>query len=549
MLALEIEFLTGRYIATAYNSRQEAEWPPHPARLFSALVATHFASEEPDSAERLALEWLEALGPPSIRASEASQRELTTVFVPVNDVAMTKVDDEAAELEAAQVAVEAARSSAEVKAYKSAAGKLEKAKSRFATAVAKGTRVPKRVTKEDLRSAAMVLPEGRLRQPRTIPSVTPLEARVTFVWPSADPTEAQRAALGRLLDRLVRLGHSSSLLAARFVDENVIPNWRPSPGGETKLRTVREGQLRALVHGFSLHQELEPRVLPAQFESYTQLVPEPVAIAAHSSFAESWLVLRRVGGPSIPMVACAGVASTLRRALMAHAQPAPEILSGHSADGAASDRDHLAIVPLPFVGHPHASGAILGVALILPRETPEEQRRAVYSAVAAWEKTQREEDEDAPRLPLFLGAAGVLELQRLEWGAVQSTLRASTWCQPAKVWSSVTPMALDRNPGDLRSTSPDKQKKAIAEAVESVERACARIGLPSPEHVEILPAAPWSGAAKSRRYPPFPEGRDRTRRVLTHVRLAFSGDVRGPILLGAGRYLGLGLFRPESNHG
>ena len=42
MLALEIEFLTGRYRATNFRERYAVEWPPHPARVFSALVATHY---------------------------------------------------------------------------------------------------------------------------------------------------------------------------------------------------------------------------------------------------------------------------------------------------------------------------------------------------------------------------------------------------------------------------------------------------------------------------------------------------------------------------
>jgi hypothetical protein len=45
MLAIELVFLTGRYVATAYNSRTESEWPPHPARVFSALSATHFTTD------------------------------------------------------------------------------------------------------------------------------------------------------------------------------------------------------------------------------------------------------------------------------------------------------------------------------------------------------------------------------------------------------------------------------------------------------------------------------------------------------------------------
>ena len=60
MFALAVEFLTGRYVATAFNDRERAEWPPHPARVFSALVATHF--EEPEPPARAALEWLEQQG-------------------------------------------------------------------------------------------------------------------------------------------------------------------------------------------------------------------------------------------------------------------------------------------------------------------------------------------------------------------------------------------------------------------------------------------------------------------------------------------------------
>ena len=97
MLAIEVSFLTGRYVATAYNTRTEGEWPPHPARLFSALVATHFAdgsSAAESTGERDALEWLEGQGAPDIAASQASRRDVATVFVPVNDVASTDVDRE-----------------------------------------------------------------------------------------------------------------------------------------------------------------------------------------------------------------------------------------------------------------------------------------------------------------------------------------------------------------------------------------------------------------------------------------------------------------------
>jgi CRISPR-associated protein Csb2 len=48
--------------------------------------------------------------------------------------------------------------------------------------------------------------------------------------------------------------------------------------------------------------------------------------------------------------------------------------------------------------------------------------------------------------------------------------------------------------------------------------------------------------------PAFPPDAGRLRRSLVHASLEFEVEVRGPILLGAGRYTGLGLFRPVYSH-
>ena len=39
MLTLEVEFRTGVSVAARPNRREQAEWPPHPDRLFQALLA------------------------------------------------------------------------------------------------------------------------------------------------------------------------------------------------------------------------------------------------------------------------------------------------------------------------------------------------------------------------------------------------------------------------------------------------------------------------------------------------------------------------------
>lgn len=547
MLAIEVALLTGRYVATAYNTRSESEWPPHPARLFSTLVATHVAGRDflPDPAiERGILEWLEQQGAPSIVASEAAHREIVTVFVPVNDVALTNVDDEALVLEEARAAFSVAESGGDPKRLKKADAAVRKAAGALDKAIARAIQVPSKPMAS--RYGSRLLPEQRGRQPRTFPSVAPVDPRVTYIWPDAVPSGEQLLQLDALLARVVRLGHSSSLVSVRAIESPPAPTWVPAPDGETALRTVEKGQLAALERAFELHREIEPRVMPAVTQMYSRSVPKATRPIIQSVFSDEWLVLRRVGGPNLPMTAAAGIARAVRKTLMSYADdPVPEVVSGHAADGGPSQSLHLAIVPLPFVGHPHATGTVLGVALILPRSAGAGERQAVYKAVARWEATFRQEDEDAPTVKLNLGATGELQLERVEWGMVQTTLRVDTWCAPSKKWFSVTPIALDRNPGDLRSRDREKLNVALREATETVARACVRVGLPEPVTVEILPAAPWAGAAKTRHYPPYPAEAGRTRRVLTHVRLEFDDDVAGPVLIGAGRYGGLGLFRPE----
>jgi len=88
MLALELEYLMGRVLAATHNDRTAVEWPPHPARLFSALVAAYEECDLGNSA-RAALEWLETLPEPRIYAKpsehEGLVRDTHGVFVPVND--------------------------------------------------------------------------------------------------------------------------------------------------------------------------------------------------------------------------------------------------------------------------------------------------------------------------------------------------------------------------------------------------------------------------------------------------------------------------------
>ena len=189
---------------------------------------------------------------------------------------------------------------------------------------------------------------------------------------------------------------------------------------------------------------------------------------------------------------------------------------------------------------------------MLPGELREVERLAVLRAVGRWEGRVRERlqdpDVEAPPLELRLGARGVIELERVAWGlAQQATLRASSWVRPARQWLSVTPVALDRNPGDLRSSDPADAAQAFLAASASIATSCERIGLPRPIRVDILPSVTLSGGAKARDFPAFPADRRKPQRGKVHALVEFPDPVRGPVLLGAGRFFGLGLFRPADS--
>ena len=201
MLAVSIELLTGRYVATAYNDRDRAEWPPHPGRLFSALVAVLAESESDDPqhpGELAALHWLEAQEPPEILASDIERTGLRTVvpvYVPVNDVSVLRLPSrkrlEQAELELATALDDGSRE----RALKS----LGIAHAKLADETAIAMRVPSSFPKASLKSAAAMLPEGRGRQPRTFPCAIPECSTVAFVWQQAEASTDILKSLGQLL--------------------------------------------------------------------------------------------------------------------------------------------------------------------------------------------------------------------------------------------------------------------------------------------------------------------------------------------------------------
>jgi len=573
MLALRLEYLTGRTVATAYNDRGRAEWPPHPARVFSALVATwaeHEAAYAHESdEERQALEWLERLPPPAIACEEGRARTVMTHFVPTNDVSLlssqewsiitrltAEIDEATITLRALQTELAATANVRSESKQRTAAGRVERAQAVLARAQEKfkkrAVEIPSRFSDTDAGNASALFPESRGRQPRTFPSLALPDPVVHLIW-HEPPESPHRTALDRLAARLVRVGHSSSLVHARWVSKAPEPTWVPDELGDLLLRVTGSGQLDRLQSDFEQHQGIEPRVLPFRAQRYRSIAGVQAATSIGSSRhfdARNWIILKRVGGPPLPLTRSVDLALAVRGALLRYAEsPNEEVLSGHAESGEPSREPHLTIQPLPHVGHRHADGRIMGVALILPRAADDAARRAILRTIGRWEaqarKEKGQEDDEAPTLTLGIGDGIEMEVERQVWGEPGTVaLKAETWCTPSAEWMSVTPVALDRNPGDLAHADPAKREAAYRAAAETIALSCENVGLPLPESVTILPSGTWPGGAKAARFPAFPREPGKVRRVRAHARVRFAQPLQGPVILGAGRFVGLGLFKP-----
>jgi CRISPR-associated protein Csb2 len=552
MLTIEVELLTGRYAATAHNDRMRGEWPPHPARFFSALVAALHDDNHVDDQEREALLWLETRpDPPSLDVDlsvdeTVGRRQVLDLFVPVNDVSIVgdleaplrKADREVATLKTAPDTPERRKD------MKRAEKVVEREKRKLTECISELHRVDENPSRADLDRAIALLPDRRTRQVRAFPVIIPARPTLAFCW-TEDPPAGLRAALDRLCARVTRLGHSSSMVRCLVTGRLARPSLVPDEDGDLVLRVVGPGQLQRLEREFARHQAVESRVLPARPQRYAR----PASIRHQGNLRESvfsgdWVLFERVGGAQLLSSRGTDLARALRAALIEQAGDAglPAVLSGHRTDGSPADHAHVAFVSLPFVGHEHADGSVKGCAIVLPRALSAADREALFRVVASWEKN-RAVDQEHSVMELASRMLPGVRVRRTDLSEKRS-LRPSTWSRPARRFVTATPIALDRNPGNLRSREPRASKRAFAEAERCVADACEHIGLPKPSSVEVSLSPLLSGAQPVRAFPPWPGQAARTARVRVHAEILFPEPVRGPLLLGAGRYFGLGLCLP-----
>ena len=378
-----------------------------------------------------------------------------------------------------------------------------------------------------------IMPSARPRQPRRFPVAWLDDPVMALVWPAA-PAPALLESLEKLAREVGYLGHSASLVRCRFFTS-------PAPAlnhaGRPARRRIYRGRLQELQRAYRANPK-RPVILPG-----ASVPPPPAAVALPRE--ADWLVLEAIGGFVPDLRATAMVCRTLRRALMSGyrgigmADQIPELVSGHAADRKPSRQPHLAIVPLAFAGFPHADGRVFGFALIPP---PQTELREVPGLQAAFERIAPY-DHGIERRVLEIKCVAQRKPLQLAPAAVASkrSLSPTPYLRPARVWASATPIVLDRH---LKRYDEGRVRELIASS-------CGNVGLPRPDldriHVGKHSAVEGAPPAWPRRDAPawtawrVPE--PLTSRSLTHAAIDFGREVAGPVLLGAGRYCGLGLCR------
>ncbi len=561
MLTLGIRYLQGIAVGS-HGEHGRVEWPPHPARVFMAMVAAHYQTGA-EEAERAALLWLEKQVPPDIHAPEHLPCKVVTQFVPVND-------------------------------------KAGPAKAQMHS-----------------------LPITRHRIDRTFARASLAGDTVALCWPDAELPPDLRDALAALCAKVTRVGHSTSLVQMWLADAvpDGLPHWRVDERRSTHLlRVPREGTLALLddsFNGEAVTAYAELKVREAEAEARLTLANsahkaakagekqlkeagaakdalksakeknklarqaadkakdeldgiasalagafphgEPrqdrpristyvgYALAGHEADNEpkakggvfsphlAVFTLEREDSPyrSLDLACTLALTDRWREALASHANDlspqAQSLLTGHAPDKAPLQTAHVAFLSLGFVGHPHATGHLPGIALAFPDEKvmPTDVRRDVLRVAARVHE-------------LKLGRLGVWKIAPCTMARPLETLRPAIWTanpEGATHWSTVTPIAYDHHP-----KAKDKAGY-LAEVATMIRAGCERIGLPQPREVIVTPVSAHLGTPPAHAFPRL-RRKDGSERRHTHAILVFDEPVCGPVLLGAGRYRGYGLCRP-----
>jgi len=500
-LVLSVHFHDGRYHGTG-------PWPPAPARVFQALIAGAAWGSKLTEPHRAALGWLEALEPPVIVAPLARTGHGFTSYVPNNDLDSVGGD-------------------------------------------------PARVA--EIRAAKAI-------RPRLFNATLPLIYAWMFESIATNLAHAQTTCA--IAQHLYQLGRGVDMAWAQAVVVDAegldvrldIPGtspFRPTPG-ENGLSLVcpQPGSLQSLEQRYAGQrkqfgeqrigrkvQTLFTRPNKPLFQLISYNSPSEFLLFEIRNADSSDAIPEFVPQPTTKIAALVetlrdGAARRLRDVLPgdpSHAATVERVFVGRGADDADKSA-RIRIIPLPSIGHPQANQAIRRILVEMPPGC------AFSPADIRWGFAGLDLADEATGAALFASyQRGMLR----RYGVLPHETR--------RVWRTVTPAALPQpaarrriDPKHLANPSDQKgaRERLLEEgrAIEAVRAALrhARIDV-GPTMVRVQ-REPFS--ARGTRAETFAPGTRFAKERLWHVEITFPTPVQGPLTIGDGRYLGLGLMQP-----
>jgi CRISPR-associated protein Csb2 len=488
-LCIEAHFLADRYHGCSDERRRLAEWPPNPHRLFQALIVAGnlgFRRTEFSDAKKDALCWLEGREAPEIIAPIARAANIVRLYVPNNDM------DE------------------------------------VARAWAKGAEPEKQPselrTNKDLRPHRL---DG--------------DATVRFLWPIADGewkvaqnyaellcAEARHLhALGLGIDliagdgRILTDAEKEALPGEVWIADAEWMGWRVPMKGSLSELLARHTEQRGRVQvgrGHGAERWVAPPAPPTVFREVGYLRRSQGRDRAVHAFAivDGEGAYRAFDPRTVAIVAAwlRHAAHERARGLKLDADFIERFVCGHGED-ANTKNDRFSYLPLPTIPAKGRDGRIRRVLLTEPFGGGGGKAQAV-----------------ARRLS---GASLVSE----ETGEVMGDLRTlsdsfadnvtARYLQKARRWGSVTPLVL-----------PGRDDRRSRKAQGLILKALVQAGYTTPVteiHLQPEPVFPGAQLARAYRVPAYLKQLPRTHAVIT-----FAEEVSGPLVLGAGRHVGLGIF-------
>jgi CRISPR-associated protein Csb2 len=500
-LVLFVRLHDGRY-------HGRGDWPPSPARLFQALVAGAGLGGQLGNSQKEALEWLESRKPPTIGAPLGWQpRRGVLLYMPNND--SDSIGGDPARM-----------------------GRIRSATKTFRPFFFDDN-IPLvyawslDVAKEDavLAREICTLAEGLYQLGRGID--------MAWAWGEILSDSEVEETFAHYPGRILRpsVGESRIALYAPCPGSLESVRLRYRAFGE-RFRYVKEG--RAVKVTFRKPPRARFQLVSYESPPSRQLyeLRDPTTDTVFAPWP-----LTRVS--SLVIQLRDGAVARLQRRMPAHKVDIDRVLIGRRPDGTndCPPEDRVRIIPLPSIGHVHADREIRRVLIEVPATCP------LKAADVQW---------------AFSGL-DIVDAQTGEIEAVltraddEGFLRHYGVGGEARyhIWRTVTPIALPEGAARRRIGPTSKREAAhtgIARYAEQVRAAHAlnqalrHAGVAARIDAVRLQREPFEG--RGARAETFAVGTRFGKGRLWHVEVAFTAPMSGPLLIGDGRFLGLGLMAP-----